>query len=207
MTHVQRLADSCVLLTTDSGTTLFDPGVFAYDAVDLDSIGDVQRLLITHEHGDHVHPDFVKWLVDRKKDLTVHGNANVAALLEPHGIQVVDENPGGVTSEDVTHETLPNGSAPPNRSYTVDGAFTHPGDSHEPAQCADVLALPLLAPWGSMTASVQFAKKLSPRVVVPIHDFFMNEKGGGFLFNMAKHVLGQADIEFVPLGWGESATF
>ena len=207
MTHVQRLADSCVLLTSDSGTTLFDPGVFAYDAVDLDSIGDVQRLLITHEHGDHVHPDFVKWLVERSGDLTVHANANVARLLEPHGIEVSDDNPAGVTSEDVTHEVLPNGSAPPNRSFTVDGEFTHPGASHEPTRTAEVLALPLLAPWGSMTAALQFARRLAPRAVVPIHDFFMNERGGAFLFNMAKNVLAEDGIEFVSLGWGESASF
>ena len=62
MFTIRRLADSCLLVTTATGTTLFDPGFFTWDSgeVDLETIGDVQRVLITHEHGDHVKPEFVR---------------------------------------------------------------------------------------------------------------------------------------------------
>jgi L-ascorbate metabolism protein UlaG (beta-lactamase superfamily) len=209
MPTIRRLSDSCLLVTTDDGTTLFDPGFHTFDSgeVDLEEIGDVRRVLITHEHGDHVKPEFVKWLVDRGTDLSVHSNDAVAELLAPHDIEVVTDNPAGASSEDVTHEVIPNGSAPPNRSWTLDGVLTHPGDSYEPTITAPVLALPLLVPWGSATASVEFARRLGPRQVVPVHDFYLSESGRAWIVGMVGNVLGGDDIELVPLDWGESYSF
>jgi L-ascorbate metabolism protein UlaG (beta-lactamase superfamily) len=76
MSQIRRLTDSCLLVTTEDEATLFDPGfhTFLDGPVDLDSIGDVTRVLVTHEHADHVNPDFMDWLVDRNSDLVVHSN-------------------------------------------------------------------------------------------------------------------------------------
>lgn len=208
MSTIRRLTDSCLLVTTDGGTTLFDPGFHTFDSgeVDLDKIGDVQRVLITHEHGDHVKPEFVRWLVDRGGDLTVHANPAVAALLAPHGVEVADGNPPGVSSEDGLHEPIPTGATPPNRSWTIDGVFTHPGDSYGPTSAAPVMALPLITPWGSATASVEFARRLAPRQVVPIHDFYLAGSGRAFIGGLVGRVLAGHGIELIPLDWGESAT-
>ncbi len=206
MTTIRRLTDSCLLVTTDDGTSLIDPGFHTFDSgeVDLESVGDVQRVLITHEHFDHVNPDFVRWLLDRGSDVTVYANPAVAELLAGHDIDVATDNPPGVSSEDVLHEMTPMGTAPPNRAYTIEGVITHPGDSYQPTTSAPLLALPLLAPWGSLTASVQFARRLAPRQVVPVHDFYLSESGRDWVYGMAKNVLAQADIEVVALNWGES---
>lgn len=208
MTTIRRLADSCVLVTTDRGTTLHDPGFFTFTSgqVDLDSIGDVQRVCISHEHMDHVSSDFVAWLLDRSQDLTVHCNDAVARILREAGIEAHTADPEGVSSEDCDHGILPNGTTVPNRAYTVDDVFTHPGDSHEPTTAAAVLALPLIMPWGTMRGSVEFALRLAPRQVVPIHDFYLTDQARDFFYGMAKGVLDQTEIEFVPLGWGESFT-
>lgn len=208
MPIIKRLTDSCLLVTTDDGTALFDPGFMTFDSdeIDLDRIGDVQRVLITHEHGDHVKPEFVRWLVDRGDDVGVFANQAVVDLLAGHGIEAFTENPAGVSHEDVIHEIVPSGAAPPNRSYTIEGVLTHPGDSYQPSRTAPVLALPLLAPWGSTTASVAFARKLRPRQVVPIHDFYTSRQGRTWLAGMAKGVLAGDGIEVVPLDWGESFT-
>ena len=206
MTTIRRLTNSCLTVTDDTGTTLFDPGFFTFDSgeIDLESIGEVQRVLITHEHGDHVKPEFVKWLLDRGDDVRVHANQAVVDLLAAHDIAATVDNPAGVSSEDVLHEVIPNGAQPTNRAYTIDGVITHPGDSYQPTSTAPVLALPLIIPWGSTTRSVEFAKQLGPRQVVPIHDFYLSKSGRGFIVGMAKTVLGQAGIEVVPLDWGES---
>lgn len=205
MTTIRRLSDSCLLVATERGTTLFDPGFFTFDAspVDLDDIGDVQHVLITHEHGDHVKPEFVRWLIDRGPDVGVYANQAVVDLLAVHDIEADAGAPEGVRFEDVLHETTPSGSAPPNRAYTIEGILTHPGDSYQPSSTAPVLALPLLVPWGSTTQSVEFARRLGPRWVVPIHDFYLSASGRRFIGNMAKGVLASG-IEVVPLDWGES---
>ncbi len=115
MTTIKRLADSCLVVTTDAGASLLDPGALAFDSgeVDLDSLGDIQRVLITHEHGDHVKPEFVRWLVDRGEDVTVCANEAVAALLSDHDIAVDTSLPSGVSAEDVLHEMTPMGTTPP----------------------------------------------------------------------------------------------
>lgn len=206
MATIRRIADSCVTVTTGAGTTLFDPGFTAFDddGVDLGGIGDVQRVLITHEHGDHVKPEFVRWLVDRGDDVAVFGNPAVASLLAEHDIEVDTGLPDGTSAEDVLHEVIPTGAAPPNRSWTVDGLFTHPGDSYQPTTTAPVLALPLLVPWGSTTASVGFARRLRPAQVVPIHDWYTSPAGRGWAADLVRKVLAGDGIEVVPLGWGES---
>lgn len=208
MAIIRRLADSCILVTTDDGTTLFDPGFFTFDSgeVDLESIGDVQRVLITHEHGDHVKPEFVRWLVDRGADVVVHSIDPVAELLAPHGIEVSVDNPPGVVSEDVVHERLPNGSAPPNRSFTIEGVVTHPGDSFQSNSSAPVLALPLVSPWGSATAAVEFAARLGPAQVFPIHDYFMSSGGRARVNGLVKGALEAHGIELVELDWNQSIT-
>ncbi len=208
MTTIRRLADSCLLVTVDGLVTIVDPGFFTFDdaAIDLASIGDVHRVLITHEHRDHVKPDFVRWILDRGDDVRVHANQAVATLLERHGIEVATTDPGGITSEDVAHEIIPTGATPPNRSYTVEGAITHPGDSYQPTYSAPVLALPLMTPWGTTTKSVEFARRLAPKQVIPIHDFYLSAAGRRFVVAMAAGVLAESDIELVPLDWGESYT-
>lgn len=208
MTEIRRLTDSCLLVTGDDHATMFDPGFHTYldGAVDLDSIGDVTRVLVTHEHGDHVHPDFVKWLIDRRRDLVIYSNQAVADLLSGHGIEVSVEVPDGVGIEDVVHERLPNGSQPPNRSFTIEGVITHPGDSHQPTVTASILALPMVAPWGSLTAAVEFARRVRPQQVFMIHDHYMSETGRSRIRHMADSALGADGIEVLDLDWGQSLT-
>lgn len=208
MTTIKRLTDSCLIVTTDDGASLFDPGfhTFETDLVDLNEIGDIQRVLITHEHGDHVSPDFLSWVIDRGDDVAIYGNQNVADLLAPKGIEVSTANPPGTSSEDVLHETTPMGDAPPNRAWTIDGVLTHPGDSYGLTRSAPMLALGLLTPWGSTTKTLEFARNLSPQQAIPVHDFYLSDGGRNWINSVAKHVLAQAGIEMVTLDWGESYT-
>lgn len=205
MPTIRRLTDSCLLITSEHGTTVIDPGflTFESDEIELETIGDVQHVLVTHEHGDHVKPEFVRWLVDRGTDVTVHSNESVSALLARYDIEASNENPPGVSSQDVLHEMVPSGQRPPNRSFTIEGVITHPGDSYEPTTTAPVLALPLVAPWGSATAAVEFARRLAPRQVVPIHDFYMSRNGRRWIADAVKDVLAPA-IELIVLDWGDS---
>jgi len=208
MTEIRRLTDSCLLVTGDDHATMFDPGFHTFHdgEVDLDSIGDVTRVLITHEHGDHVEPDFVRWLIDRRQDLVVYSNQAVADLLDSHDIPVSTDVPPGTEIEDVLHERLPNGAQPPNRSFTIEGVFTHPGDSHQPTRTAPIMALPLIAPWGSVTAAVDFARGVAPQQVIMIHDFYLSASGRARIRGMAGGVLQAHGIEMLDLDWGDSLT-
>ena len=208
MTTIRRLTHTCVIVTEHDHATLIDPDFFSFTsgAIDLDSISDITRVLVTHEHGDHVHPEFVLWLKDRRDDLTVFSNEAVQAMLAKSDISVSTEIPEGTSVQDVLHERVPNGATPPNRAWTVGSIFTHPGDSYGLTSCGPVLSLSLIAPWGSSTASVDFAVRLAPRQVIPAHDFYLSEQGRSFLPNLVAGPLKEAGIEFVPLGWGDGYT-
>ena len=205
MTTIQRLTDSCLLVTSDTDATLFDPGfhTFESDEIDLGSIGDVSRVLITHAHPDHANPGFVNWLIERRPDITVYSNDSVAQLLEPHDIEVSTDVPDDVSHEDVLHGRIPNGATPPNRSFTIDGLITHPGDSREPTSSAPVLALPLMVTWDSATGAVEFARRLAPAQVVPIHDFYLSRGGREWITNLVRTVLASDGIELVDVDWGQ----
>ena len=208
MTTIKRITDSCLIVTTDDGATMFDPGFHAVEAgaLDLNEIGDIQRVLVTHEHGDHVSPEFVRWLIDRNDDVVVYGNQNVADVLAKEDIAVSTEIPQGTSAEDVIHETTPMGTAPPNRSRTIAGVLTHPGDSYGPTRTGPVLALGLLTPWGSTTSSLEFARGLAPQQAIPVHDFYLSDLGRQWIYSVAKNVLAKDGIEVVTLDWGESYT-
>ena len=204
MAHIRRLTDSCVLVSTDDNVTLFDPGFHTYqEGSYLDTLDDVTRVMITHRHGDHLSVDFVSWLTNRRKDLVVYSNDDVAGLLTQRGVEVVIEPPDDVVVEDVLHGRIPNGDQPPNRSFTIADTFTHPGDSREPTSSAKVLALPLIVPWDSTTGAVEFARRVKPEHVVPIHDFYLSSMGRSFIRNMVQGVLADDGIEVVDLDWGE----
>ena len=191
-------------MTTDDAVTLFDPGfhTFLDGDFDLEEIGDVTRVLITHEHRDHVHPDFVRWLIDRGDDVTVHCNQVVVDLLATTGIEASVDPPPGVSVEDVLHGRLPTGAQPPNRSFTVDGLLTHPGDSREPSTTAPILALPLMVPWDSVTGAVEFARRVGPVHVLPIHDFYLTEGGRSWIRGLVKGILADDGIEVLDIDWG-----
>lgn len=54
----------------------------------------------------------------------------------------------------------------------------HPGDSYaEVPDAVDVLALPLNAPWARVSETLDFVRRVSPTVVVPIHDGLLSEAG------------------------------
>ncbi|MGD2042238.1 MAG: MBL fold metallo-hydrolase [Acidimicrobiia bacterium] len=208
MTKIRRLTDSCVHVIGDDHATLFDPGfhTFLEGEIDLDSIGDVTRVMITHEHGDHVHPDFVRWLIDRGSDVVVHSNEAVADLLASHDIEISVATPGDVTVEDVLHGKLPTGAQPPNRAFTIDGVITHPGDSREPTSSAPLLALPLLVPWDSATGAVEFARRVQPAQVLPIHDFYLSRGGREWIRGLIGNVLSKDGIELIDVDWGADFT-
>jgi L-ascorbate metabolism protein UlaG (beta-lactamase superfamily) len=208
MPVIRRLSDSCLVVTTNHDAILIDPGFHTFDSgqVDLESIGDISRVLITHEHFDHVKPEFVGWLIDRRRDVTVHTNQAVVDLLAKNGIEASTDNPAGVTAEDVLHEKVPSGDTPPNRAFTIAGVLTHPGDSYQPSSTAPVLAMALLSPWGSASASVEFARRLQPRQVIPIHDRYLSQGGRAWIGGMVKDVLMGDGIELMQLDWGDSFT-
>jgi L-ascorbate metabolism protein UlaG (beta-lactamase superfamily) len=170
---------SCVLVETVSARLLIDPGTMAHR---FETVRDLDAILVTHQHPDHIDPARLPALVaaNRQAALVVDkGSADIVAGL---GLSATIATPGELLSfggADVrvvggTHAAIHRDVTPvPNNGYVVDtgaGAFYHPGDSLvAPEPPVDVLGVPTAAPWLHSGQAGDFLRAVAPRVAVPIH--------------------------------------
>ncbi len=205
---IQKLADSCVRVDIGDHSALIDPGFYTWeqDALDLTSMPAPDRLLITHNHPDHLSIEFVQALVTEYPEMIIETNREVADQLADAGIGAITESADWTTQFTAPHEPIPIGSQPHNVGFVVGGAFAHPGDSYSFDAAPPVLALPLLAPWGSTTEAVALAKSVKPRYVVPIHDWYLEERGKRWLYGMAERALAEEGITLLALDDFETVT-
>lgn len=205
---IQKLADSCVRVETGGNSTLIDPGFYPWehDDLDLETMPAPDRLLITHNHTDHLSIDFVKALVDAYPGMVIETNDEVAAVLDDAGIGATTDSAAWTRQFTAPHEPTPMGSQPQNVGFVVGDAFAHAGDSYTFDTSPSVRALPLLPPWASTTTAVAVAKRLKPQYVIPIHDWHLGERGKRWLNGMTKKVLAKEGITVLPLGDFETVT-
>jgi L-ascorbate metabolism protein UlaG (beta-lactamase superfamily) len=175
--QLTHFGHACVLVDTGSARLLFDPGTFSHD---FEGLRDLDGVLITHAHADHLDLDRLQPLLEANSDVRLIADTGSAESLRDNGIAYTVAHPGDVVEiagaaitvvggeHAVIHPDLP---TIPNIGYLVNhGAFYHPGDSfHVPEQRVDVLGLPTGAPWLKLSEAVDFLRAVSPRAAVPIH--------------------------------------
>ena len=137
--------------------------------------------------------------------------SEVGGLLEKEGIlfQVVEDGQSadlnGVMLEAFGKEHAPIYEGIENvlnTGYLVADKFYHPGDAyHQISKPVEVLALPLSAPWGKISESIDFAKAVKPKTCFPVHDGMLKELGP-FAF-VPETILTPLGIEFVVLTAGQ----
>lgn len=193
---ITKLVHSCVLIEAGGRRTLIDPGSFTWNDArfDLSAVEGVDAILITHEHADHVNIDLVRGALERSNAATVETTAALVAILGDHGIEATSE---GLSRFVAPHERIPSGPGPENVGFHVAGSISHPGDSHGFTGTMPVLLMPFVAPWGSLVGGVDRTRIVSPRFVIPIHDWFVSPEGRGFLYGLARTALAHDDIELV----------
>jgi len=189
--QLTHLGHSAVLVETSGIRLLIDPGNFSdawHDLTDLDAI------LVTHLHPDHVDPAHVPALLA--------ANPQARVLVEPGVIEAVrldraepitadtSVTLGGVTVSAVgglhavIHRDIPRiGNVGLVISGEGEPTFYHPGDSlAEAPSGVDVLGVPAYGPWAAMKETVDFAREVGATQGFPIHDGLLNERGWGLVF-------------------------
>ena len=202
---ITKLVHACLLVEASGKRTLLDPGGFSWadERLDVSMVEGVDRILITHEHADHVSVDFVRAAIERSNDALVETTPALRAILAEQGIDAVTE---GTAQFAAPHERIPMGPGPQNVGFHVEGVLSHPGDSHSFVETMPILAMPFVAPWGSLTNGVDRARLVKPRYVIPIHDWFLSAGGRTFMYRLANMALAQDGIELVEIPDFETVT-
>ena len=190
--HITHLGHSAVLVETTGIRLLIDPGNFSaswHDLTDLDAI------LVTHLHPDHLDPAHVPALLAANPQARVLVEPGVIGAVrldraepitadtsvELGGVRVAAV--GGLHA--VIHRDIPRiGNV--GLVITAEGepTFFHPGDSLADAPSGvDVLGVPAYGPWAAMKETVDFAREVAAPQGFAIHDGMLNERGWSLVFN------------------------
>ena len=173
--QVIKYPQSCLIVEVSGVRLLIDPGVFVTATYAPQDLGEVDAVLYTHRHPDHVDTDLAATL--RQQGVELFGNADVCELLD--GVEVTRIDDGQtfeaagveVTAHDLPHVELVDGSpGPPNTGFLVDGRLFHPGDGMEiTGISAGAVAAPISGPSISFRDAYRFVQLLGAEKVVPIH--------------------------------------
>ena len=185
--RITKHSHSCVRLDDGDRRLLLDPGVWSSPEV----YSDVDDVLITHEHMDHVDVEALTAFARRRSSVRVHAPASVVELLAALGDTVTAVSPGEAFSAggfDVVvvggqHAEIYDGlPGCVNVGYVVDGAVYHPGDAlHVPEQPIGTLLLPVSGPWLKLAEAIDFVRAVAPERAFPIHDAILSPEGLGLV--------------------------
>jgi L-ascorbate metabolism protein UlaG (beta-lactamase superfamily) len=176
--RITRFGHSAVLVEAAGQRVLIDPGTFSRPEV-LEVEG-LDAIVVTHQHADHLDRDRVGALIHRNPGAVRLSDPETAAMVGDFTAHsdgdVTELGTITITGVGTTHaEILPVIPRVTNTGVLISAAgeptLFHPGDAYEYApDGVDVLAAPLSAPWAKVAETVDFVRRVNPRVVFPIHD-------------------------------------
>lgn len=195
-----KFSHACVRIADADHRLVIDPGVFS--EVD-EALTDIDAVLITHEHPDHVDAGRLAAAAGANPALRVWAPQAVADQLDAQPAlagRVTAVGPGeqfeagglavrtfgGLHAQ--IHSSLPWVS---NVGYLVADTVYHPGDSYVvPPATVDTLLLPINAPWAKVAETVDFMVSVRPVRAFQIHDALLSEIGQGGYEAQANRVAG-----------------
>lgn len=202
---ISKYIHSCLLIKEQEKVILIDPGNYSVEekAINIEKISQLDYLLITHEHPDHLYVPFIKELVGKFPELIIIGNQTVANILSTENIKSQVEGNEFIEAIDAPHEHIFGAPQFQNTLFNVFSLLTHPGDNISFDKTSRILALPVQAPWGSLTQAVEKAMELKPEIIIPIHDWHWRDEARKAFYAHLKDYFAQNGIKFLGLETGE----
>jgi L-ascorbate metabolism protein UlaG (beta-lactamase superfamily) len=202
---ISKHLHSCLLVEAQEKTILLDPGNYTYDnhALNIQSLEKLDYIAITHAHPDHIYIPFLKELIAKFPDVQIFSNTSVQDILGKENIQVNTQGNDSIQIEEVPHEKIWMGNPGQNVMITLFNKLSHPGDSLSFSHSAEILALPIQAPWGSTTWAVEKALAIKPKVIIPIHDYHWKDEVRKGMYERLEQYFGNFGIIFKKPETGE----
>lgn len=202
---ITKFGHSCLLIVVDKTQILVDPGAWN----EIPELKNINVLLITHEHPDHLNLDYVKTLVLNNPNLTIYTNNAVGKILTENriGFEVSTDqfNIGQVkirsfiSPHALIYPGLPQVD---NTSFFIQDRFLITGDLLKSyALNVEILAVPIAAPWLTLADAIDFVKVVKPKIAFPVHDGALKYLGS--THTAPKQILEKVGINFQVLELGQ----
>jgi L-ascorbate metabolism protein UlaG (beta-lactamase superfamily) len=207
--RITKFGHSCLLIEEGKARILLDPGSYSSGFEDLTEL---DAILITHDHPDHLSADNIKALISLNPDAVVIADESSAKQLDEGGVKVTAVKAGdhpevkGVTIQVVgalhaeIHSSMPQAV---NVGYRIGERFFYPGDALTvPDFKVEILALPAAAPWSKISETIDYLLEIKPKFAIPVHDGILSRPS---LFGqMLGRFSDQAGTELKVLEQGEA---
>lgn len=199
---IKKLGHCCLVIETNGKRIMTDPGF--YTAKDQSKELNIDLILITHEHSDHLHIESLKEIIKNNPNVQIVTNNSVVKLL--NGIEIkyevlvnkIAKQILGIEFEahDCKHEEIfKEYGQVENTAFFIDKRLFYPGDSfYNPNKPVEILALPVAGPWARIKDATRYAIEVNPKICFPVHDGMLNLFGGNH--KIPEIFLGELGIVF-----------
>jgi L-ascorbate metabolism protein UlaG (beta-lactamase superfamily) len=184
---ISKYLHSCLVFELDGHKLLIDPGkfTFAEGLVTPQMFADVNSIIITHIHPDHLDTENLKKIAELSK-APVYTNSQVGAAIAKEGLAytLIEEGtynigPFKVQAIPVQHEPLLDNPIPQMTGLIINDKVLHPVDSMGPKlteyKGIELLIMVTMAPFTTELIIADFADKLQPKQILPVHDGYAKD--------------------------------
>lgn len=181
-----------------------DPGTYSTQQ---NEVKEVDFVLITHEHQDHLHIDSLKIFLKNNPQTIILTNKSVGKLLKKESITftIVEDgqsfDASGVLIEGLgkDHALMHTSISPiQNTGFFVANKLFYPGDAFtNPGKPVEILALPVAGPWMRLLEAIDYALEIKPKICFPVHEGILKSPGSGH--RIPPQVLEPRGIKFIVL--------
>lgn len=210
---ITKLGHCCLIIEINGVRFLTDPGNYTTAQ---NETSNIDAIVITHEHTDHLHIDSLKTVLLKNPKALVISNTSVGKILKTEGIPYTSISNGEntklngveISGHGVKHAPIyKDYEQVENTGYLFDGKLFYPGDAfHNPNLPVDILAFPVTAPWCNIQQALDYVLKVKPRIAFAVHDGNL-VRTHGITERLPGIKLPEAGIKFVSMELGKVYEF
>lgn len=184
---ILKYLHSCLVFELDGYKLLFDPGKFSFaeGLVNPEMFEDINSIIITHVHPDHLDVDILKNII-ALNGAHVYTNEQVGAVLDKAGVAhtvwvdgIYNLGPFKLQAITLKHELILDNPLPQMMGLIINDRVLHPVDSMEESllqyKGIELLIMVTMAPFTNELRITDFADRLQPKKILPVHDGYAKD--------------------------------